>query len=457
MSDYITTIGNVADVYDGPHATPKKTEQGPYFLSISSLENGALDLSRSAHLSEEDFVKWTKRVTPQGGDVLFSYETRLGEAALMLPNIKACLGRRMGLLRPRKEKVIPEYLLYAYLSPEFQETIRSNTIRGATVDRIALRELPNFPILIPPKEKQRQVVKILKSISSKIDLNCEINQTLEQIAQAIFKSWFVDFDPVNAKIEAKQNGRDPERAAMCAISGKTDAELDLLSQNQREKLAATAALFPDELTESDLGLIPEGWEWSTIGKEVNVVGGGTPSTKNRDFWEEGSFNWTTPKDLSGNQDKILLKTERKITEAGLGKISSGLLPVDTVLLSSRAPVGYLALAKVPVAINQGYIAMKCEKRLSPVFVLQWANSVMDDIKQRASGTTFAEISKKNFRIIPVLIPTKEILKMHSKKMNCLYDKITVSITEMATLAGLRDTLLPRLLSGELYLTDNANV
>jgi len=120
MSDFMTTIGRVAEVYDGPHATPKKIKQGPYFLSISSLENGTLDLSKSVHLSEQDFVKWTKRVTPKEGDVLFSYETRLGDAALMPPSVKACLGRRMGLLRPDTEKVIPEYLLYAYLAPAFQ-------------------------------------------------------------------------------------------------------------------------------------------------------------------------------------------------------------------------------------------------------------------------------------------------------------------------------------------------
>jgi len=259
----------------------------------------------------------------------------------------------------------------------------------------------------------------------------------------------VDFEPVKAKIEAKANGQNPERAAMCAISGKTAAELDQLPPDQFAQIRATAALFPDELTDSELGPIPKGWEYSTIGKEVDVVGGGTPSTKNPDFWDNGTFHWTTPKDLSGKQDKILLNTERKITQVGIGKISSGLLPIGTVLLSSRAPVGYLALAKVPVAVNQGYIAMKCTKKLPSVYVLQWANFVMDDIKQRASGTTFAEISKKNFRIIPVLVPTEDVLNLYRQKVNCLYDKITESISEITTLADLRNTLLPKLLSGEI--------
>ncbi|RLA40310.1 MAG: hypothetical protein DRR06_17645 [Gammaproteobacteria bacterium] len=263
MSDYWTSIGEIAQVFDGPHATPKKINEGPYFLSISSLEKGALDLSKSAHLSEEDFVKWTKRVTPQEGDVLFSYETRLGDAAIMPADIKACLGRRMGLLRSDRERVIPEYLLYAYLAPDFQEIIRENTMYGATVNRISLKDMPSFPIRIPLLDEQRRVVSVLKTLDEKIELNRQTNQTLEQIAQAIFKSWFVDFEPTRAKIAAKQEwdkksltaentknmrtahgaaagGNDTalsneqakaifvERATMAAISGKSLKELGKL-------------------------------------------------------------------------------------------------------------------------------------------------------------------------------------------------------------------------------------
>ncbi|MFA0411612.1 restriction endonuclease subunit S, partial [Vibrio splendidus] len=232
-SDFITKIGRVAEVFDGPHATPKKIDTGPYFLSISSLEGGQLDLSKSAHVSEEQFTKWTKRVTPREGDVLFSYETRLGEAALMPGGIKACLGRRMGLLRPDLDVVLPEYLLYAYLAPAFQTEIKKRTNHGATVNRIALKELPDFDIRIPPLDEQRNTVEILKSMNEKLSLNNQINQTLEQMAQTLFKSWFVDFEPVKAKM----NGEQPKG-------------MD----------AATASLFPEKLVESELGLIPEGWE-----------------------------------------------------------------------------------------------------------------------------------------------------------------------------------------------------
>lgn len=299
------------------------------------------------------------------------------------------------------------------------------------------------------KDEQIKIGRILADFEGKIELNRQINQTLEQIAQAIFKSWFVDYEPVNAKIEAKQNGQDPERAAMRAISGKTDEQLEQLSPDQHQQLATTAALFPFELEDTELGLIPKGWEWSSIGNEVDVVGGGTPSTKIPEFWENGEINWTSPKDLSGLQDKVLLRTLKKITEAGLAKISSGLLPVDTVLMSSRAPVGYLAQAKIPVAINQGYIAMKCTKRLPAEFVLLWADSVMDEIKQRASGSTFAEISKKNFKPIKVVVPAKDVLAKFLENTKTIYDKITESVSESTSLTEIRDSLLPKLLSGKI--------
>lgn len=151
----IRSIGTIAHVFDGPHATPEKTTSGPWFLSISSLQGGRLALRESAHLSNIDFERWTRRVEPCQGDVLFSYETRLGEAALMPPGIQACLGRRMALLRPRNKEFGPHMLLQAFLSKSFQDTIRQQTIHGATVDRLPLTTLPSWPIDLPEYGKQQ--------------------------------------------------------------------------------------------------------------------------------------------------------------------------------------------------------------------------------------------------------------------------------------------------------------
>lgn len=409
---------------------------------------------------EGNFVYITKEKSETLGssnvyqyDLVFPHRGSIGEVGIILDDEHFVLSSSLMKLTCDLERVNPKFIYYFFKSRLGRHELLKNASQVGTPGiGQPLASLKSIELRLPPLEVQNRIEEMLTSLDEKIELNRQTNQTLEQISQAIFKSWFVDFEPVRAKIAAKQNGRDPERAAMAAISGKSLDELDQLSPEQQEQLKATADLFPDALVDSGLGEIPEGWNWSEIGNEVAVVGGGTPSTKKEEFWEGGHIHWTSPKDMSNLTDKIILETGRKITEAGLAKISSGLLPVDTVLMSSRAPVGYLAISKIPVAINQGYIAMKCEGQLTPEYVVQWAESVMDEIKQRASGTTFAEISKKNFKIIPIIVPNNDVISEFSKVVSSLYGKITEGLCETKSLTETRDSLLPKLLSGELELT-----
>ncbi|WP_291412744.1 restriction endonuclease subunit S [Actinophytocola sp.] len=178
-------IGEVADVFDGPHATPKKTEHGPWFLGIGSLSHGLLDLDSSAHLSDEDFTRWTRRVTPRAGDVLFSYETRLGVASLMPPDMRACLGRRMALMRPIDDRVGSATLLHAYLVDEFQETIRKRTIHGATVDRIPLTDLPSWTITLPLPEYRPIVERALSALHRTIETRQQENRALAELRDTL--------------------------------------------------------------------------------------------------------------------------------------------------------------------------------------------------------------------------------------------------------------------------------
>jgi type I restriction enzyme S subunit len=263
--------------------------------------------------------------------------------------------------------------------------------------------------------EQRAIAGVLGALDDKIELNRRMNATLEAMARALFQSWFVDFDPVRAKLD----GRPP------------------------------ATLFPDSFQDSEAGHIPQGWTVQPVGKVVDCVGGGTPSTTEPKYWEGGTHHWTTPKDFSSLQAPVLLDTDRKLTDTGIAKISSGLLPAGTLLLSSRAPVGYLAIAAMPVAINQGFIAMKCNERASNFFMLNWCQTNMAEIESRATGTTFAEISKQNFRPIRVVLPPKELMAAFTAKVAPLYAQITANLRQSRTLATLRDTLLPKLLSGEL--------
>lgn len=320
---------------------------------------------------------------------------------------------------------------YIARTPEFRSYAIGRMEGTSGRQRVPPSAIAKYPIALPPIQEQRAIAHILGTLDEKIELNRKQNETLEAMARALFKAWFVDFEPVRAKMEGRwQRGQ--------SLPGLPAHLYDL---------------FPDRLIESELGEIPEGWRHSTIGAEVTVCGGSTPSTKSTEFWEGGQHHWATPKDLSALKFPVLLDTDRKITDAGLGKISSGLLPVGTVLLSSRAPIGYLAIAEVPTAINQGFIAMKCDGVLPNVFVLAWCRESMDAIVGNANGSTFQEISKGNFRPIPVFVPTDPVLKSYQNLADSLYRRMVESEEESRSLAQLRDTLLPKLISGELRITD----
>jgi type I restriction enzyme S subunit len=406
------------------------------FLGITSLQNGRIDIGNVEYLSEKDFKKWTRRVTPRPGDIVFSYETKLGEAAIIPQGLRCCLGRRMALMRPHPFKVDGRFLLYYYLGPEFQDVIRERTIHGSTVDRIALIEFPKFPVRLPDLDQQRAIAHILGTLDDKLELNRKMNETLEAMARALFKSWFVDFDPVRAKAAVRREHPRWADAEVCR------AALPTLSPE-------IAALFPDSFEETPLGAVPTGWAVEPIGKLTDVIGGTTPSTKVPEYWAPGTHAWATPKDLSNLQTPVLLKTDRRVSDVGLAQIGSGLLPAGTVLLSSRAPIGYLAVAEIPVAINQGFIAMKPKEGVSNLFLLYWAEVAQETIKSRANGSTFLEISKSNFRQIDIVRPDTELMKKFDEYVRPWYERIVANEHETASLVTMRDALLPKLISGEI--------
>jgi len=314
--------------------------------------------------------------------------------------------------------------LYFYVS--YQIAHLKELSIGTTTKFLTKTILNSLRIHLPPLPVKTEIATILGALDDRIALLRETNATLEAIAQALFKSWFVDLDPVRAK----QEGREPEG-------------MD----------AATAALFPDSFEESELGLVPKGWRILPLGEAVVSVGGGTPNTKEASFWEPAEFAWTTPKDLSGLQSPVLLKTERLLSAKGLSNVSSGLLPVGTLLLSSRAPIGYLAIAQIPLSINQGYIAMLPSSKLPPVYMLFWCKQNMEIIKSHSNGSTFMEISKKAFRPIPALVPSVSVLHSYLDVVEPVFERLVENQKQAQTLASIRDTLLPRLISGQLRLPE----
>ena len=325
-------------------------------------------------------------------------------------------------------------------------------------------------ILVPSYDEQHAIAHILGSLDDKIELNRRMNQTLEAIARAIFKSWFIDFDPVIDNALRAGNPIPDLMAERAEIRRQILDQNQPTSSNHRAKgrdyqggfdssglgevsIDEIHRLFPDSFQASELGAIPKGWEVKEIGEVVKCVGGSTPSTNNPAFWDSGKNPFVTPKDMSSLKSPVILETSRYITDAGVNKISSGLLPIGTVILSSRAPIGYLAITEVPVSINQGIIAMICNKDLPNYYMLYWTDLNMETIKSNAGGTTFAEISKRNFRPIPVIIPSKIVLNTFAQQVGPLHRQMVFNQQESVLLSSLRDTLLPKLISGELRIQD----
>jgi type I restriction enzyme S subunit len=307
-----------------------------------------------------------------------------------------------------------------------------------------LTTLREAVVPLPPISEQRAIAHILGTLDDKIELNRRMNETLEAMARALFKSWFIDFDPVRAKAASGPSlARDPRLDPIGEAERRAGQDVPMSDERHGRRDSRPtdpglpkrlADLFPDSFEDSELGEIPKGWEVKTIGDLADVVGGSTPSTTKSAFWDGGVRHWATPKDLSNLSVPVLLNTERLITDAGLSQISSGLLPVGTVLLSSRAPIGYLAIAEVPVAINQGFIAMKPRAGVSNLFLLLWARSAHDEIVSRANGSTFLEISKANFRPIPVVAPPPDVMRKFEQMVRPLYERIVECARESRTLA-----------------------
>ncbi|EIY2609039.1 restriction endonuclease subunit S [Pseudomonas aeruginosa] len=406
-------VGSMASEY---------VDDGVPFLRSLNVDPFGINTSDLKFVSAE-FHQRLKKSALRPGDVVIVRTGKPGTCAVIPEWLNNANCSDLVIARCGAE-IRPRFLCY-WINSAASHHISSHLV-GAVQQHFNVGAAKKMLVATPSLFAQDQVISILGSIDDRITLLRETNATLEAIAQALFKSWFVDFDPVRTKAE----GRQPEG-------------MD----------AATAALFPDSFEETELGLVPKGWRVMPIGEAVECVGGGTPDTKNEAYWQPEEFSWSSPKDLSGLQSPVLLSTERKLSAQGLAKVSSGLLPSGTLLMSSRAPIGYLAIAQIELAVNQGYIAMLPGGRLPVLYLLFWCRMNMEVIKGRANGSTFMEISKKAFRPIPALVPSAEVLAAFEQVVGPLFERLVANERQAQTLTRIRDTLLPRLISGQLRLPE----
>jgi len=420
----------VLEIGDGYRA--KNSElggDGPIFLRAGHVRDTHIDLDGVDHFRRELAGAVASKMSRPGDVLVTTKGNSTGRTSYVSETLPPVVySPHLSYWRSLDAEVIePGFLRYWSRSQSFRGQLAGLAASTDMAPYLSLVDQKRLRIKLPAAVEQRAIARILGTLDDKIELNRRMNETLEAIARALFKSWFVDLDPVRAKSEGRDPGLPPH----------------------------LADLFPDSFEDSELGEIPKGWRVAPIGELATIVGGTTPSTKEATFWEDGGNYWATPKDLSALANPVLLETERRITDAGLAQIGSGLLPPGTVLLSSRAPIGYLAIAEAPVAINQGFIAMRPAPGVSNLFLMYWADWAQEAIVSRANGSTFLEVSKSNFRPIPLVSPSPQIFESFDRAVRPGYQRIVANEVQARALRTLRDSMLPRLISGELRV-ENAD-
>lgn len=353
------------------------------------------------------------------GDVIVTQRGTMGQVSIVPsgPDEKYVVSQsQMGV---RAEACDPMFIYYLLTSKLFSDYLEGATIQTG-VPHINMGILRSWRIAAPPRALQEPIAAVLSSLDDKIELNRRMAATLEEMARALFKSWFVDFDPVRAKAEGRDTGLP----------------------------AATAALFPDSFGDDGL---PAGWQERPFGDVFEIRNGNTPSTDEVRYWG-GEHYWATPRDLSPLKSPVLLETDRTLSDDGVAVVNSGLLPTGSVLISTRAPIGYLAFATCPVAINQGMAGI-VGKDMSTAFAWLWCSANIDTFLAVAGGSTFPEISKGTLRKLPMVVPTSEISEAFAACVDPMVVRLVEFARESNRLAKLRDTLLPKLISGELRIKD----
>jgi len=405
MSDWVqTTLGVVTNNFDGQRVPIKGLDRkpGPYPYYGAS---GVID-HVDGYLFDGEYL-----LVAEDGENLKTRNTPIA----FIADGKFWVNNHAHIIRGN-EKAITRFLLYAFSGLDV-----TPYLTGSTFPKLTQGNMNRINLMLPPLQEQRTIAHILGTLDDKIELNRRTNETLEGIARALFKSWFIDFDPVRAKAEGRQT----------------------FGMNEE-----TAALFPDQFEESELGEIPKGWKIGAIQDYYDVLGGTTPSTKVAGYWG-GSIPFATPKDLSTISSSYLISTERSITEEGLSQIGSGIISKGSFLLSSRAPIGYMAFNDVDVAINQGIIAAASKSYLSPSYIYFWSSFNMEYIKSVANGSTFLEVSKGSFKKLKMLAPPSELVEIFNSHVDQLLSAILNNEKENRILVELRDSLLPKLINGEI--------
>ena len=393
-------------LYDGPHATPKPSEDGPVFLGISNVtDDGCLDLRDIRHIAEDDFSHWTRRVEPRAGDLVFTYEATLNRYAIIPPGFRGCLGRRMALIRPDEAKVDVRFLLYYFFTDDWRAVIRNNMLTGATVDRIPLTSFPSFPVKVPPLSVQRRIAGIMSAYDELIENSQRRIRTLEEMARALYREWFVHFRfPGHEKTKSVDglpggwSRRPLEEIAEFRLGKMLDQE-----KNQGEFLPYLA--------------------------NVNVR------------W--GEFDLRDLREMRFERDELE---------------TYGLRFGDIVMCEGGEP-GRCAIWKEQMPgmmIQKAIHRIRCRVTSDHIYLYHCLRDQGESgyLATLFTGATIKHLPREKLAKVMVVVPSAPLLKRFGDATKSMEEQIHTLQIQIQTLRKTRDLLLPRLLSGQVELRGN---
>ncbi|MFZ0662408.1 MAG: restriction endonuclease subunit S [Acidobacteriaceae bacterium] len=418
LRDFVTFING--DRSTNYPSTEDNDSRGLPFVSATELINGKLEIDRVRRISEVAYDRLDSGKFA-ANDVLFCLRGSVGKLAPVPDGLLGAVASSLVIVRANI--IDPHFLLYLMSSPEFQRAVRTRD-NGSVQGNVSVKELGQLPVRVPDAKEQKAIVASLSPLDERIGLISLQNRVLEAIARGIFKSWFVDFDPVRAKVE----GREPEG-------------MD----------AATAALFPCKFQDSTLGSIPICWKIGRVCDLGAVICGKTPPTAVRDYYGDEVPFITIP-DMNGRV--FAHETTRRLSVQGAEFQRSKYLPPRSICVSCIATVGLVTLTSERSQTNQQINSVVPNQEFPSCFSFFILRNLGEEIRSAGSGgSVFGNLNKSRFESLTVLLPPPSLAHAYSSLVTPLFDKILLNLRVRGTLTELRDTLLPRLISGKLRVPE----
>ncbi|MFW2565099.1 restriction endonuclease subunit S [Aliarcobacter butzleri] len=426
MSCNTNRLDEIADVIDSLHKTPQYSENGYPMVRATDVKYGYLNLENTLRVQKSIFEEFSRRYIPNKDDIVI---TRVGSYGItsLVKDTNFCLGQNTSVIVP---KINARYLYFALNSSYIKNQIE-NSVVGSTQKTLSLKAINSLEIPRFNEETEKKIAHILSTLDDKIELNRKMNQTLEEMASAIFKSWFVDFDPVHAKANCKA---ETELETIAKELGVSKEILDL---------------FPSKFEESELGMIPKGWEATELSQICKIQSGYAFKSA---WWQDTGVKVIKIKNIDGNRVNTL-DCECVSEEIATKNSNSKLLNGDMLIAMTGATVGKVG---VIYTSNEEYLLNQRVGRFQPIkhydeYVKIFASSskFFESIQGQAQGSAQPNISAREIESVKIVKPNEEIMKVFSLLLNPFFSKILEHQGEIQSLEKTRDTLLPKLLSGEI--------